>query len=231
MDVLVAARAGDRLAAGLLDAVADVAGGPPTVAHSAAETELALRSRGRDVLVADPDVVPLSVAGSSGPLVVGWLGARSSARAAELLDAGAEDVLDASMGQAELVARLRRVCVRARSVLAEQPATYAELRVDARLRTAAWGERPLTLTPRELDVLQVLAAAGGRPVSREIIYRQVWRWAMPRGDRTVDVNVRRLRGKLLAAEVPVEIVTEPGIGYRVSLRDPDRDPDRVVTGL
>jgi DNA-binding response OmpR family regulator len=72
------------------------------------------------------------------------------------------------------------------------------------------------LTPRERDVLYVLARASGATLRREAIYRAVWGYAMARGDRSVDVNVKRLRDKL-AAEVgaPLSIETEPGVGYRL----------------
>lgn len=226
MDVLVAVRAGDRLAGGLVAACAETAGEPLTVVHTTAEAQLALRSSGRDLLVADPDIAPPDLA-RDGPPVIAWTGSRSSARAAQLLGSGAEDVLDGSMLPAELVARVRRVSERLQPHLVERPVAFAGFQVDARLRTASWEGRPLPLTPRELQVLQVLVAAEGHPVSREAIYRQVWRWAMPRGDRTVDVNVTRLRGKLAASGVPVEILTQPGVGYRLAARE----PAPAVTGL
>jgi DNA-binding response OmpR family regulator len=230
VDVLVAVRPGDSIAAALLAAVATVAAEPPTVVHTSAETELALRSRSRDLLVIDPDVsgpAASALADDAAPPVVAWLSAPSSVRAAELLDAGVDDVLDPSMSAAELVARLRRVARRRSGGVMAKPAKIGALRVDARLREAHWRDRPLALTPREMEVLQVLVAAAGRPVPRELVYRQVWRWAMPRGDRTVDVNVKRLRDKLADAQIPVEIRTQPGIGYRITVRD----TDPVVTGL
>lgn len=231
MDTVVAVRAGDRSVADLLAAVTDVAGTRPTVVHTSAEAELALRSRGYDLLVLDPDVVGLHAllpaTGPETPPTVGWLGVVSSARVAELLDAGAEDVLDPSMASVELAARLRRAASHRGTHLTAQPAVLGGLRVDARLREVSWQGQPIALTPREIEVLQVLVAAAGRPVTRETVYRQVWRWTMPRGDRTVDVNVKRLRDKLAAAGLPVEVVTQPGVGYRVSLRD----GAPVVTGL
>jgi DNA-binding response OmpR family regulator len=188
------------------------------------------------VVVVDPDVAALSVIGAGGdrpgPAVVGWLTARSSARAAMLFDAGASEVLDAAMGEAELGARVRRVVRDHTSQVPVAPVAVGGLTVDARRRESSWNGTPLALTPREAEVLQVLVAAGGAIVSREVIYRQVWRWAMPRGDRTVDVNVRRMRSKLAAAGVPVEIVTQPGVGYRLRVGEvSERSDPPVVTGL
>jgi DNA-binding response OmpR family regulator len=232
VDVVVAVRQGDRTAAGLVAAVAAASGSHPVVVHTAAEVELALRSRGRDLLVADPDIaalgqLPRSSPGADAPGFVGWLPARSSAKAAELLDAGADEVLDASMVVAELNARLERVIRLRAGGSVTQPAAVGGLRVDARLHQASWQDRALALTPREMEVLQVLVARAGTTVSRDAIYRQVWRWAMPRGDRTVDVNIKRLRSKLADEGVPVEIVTHPGVGYRLGV--PESVEHEVVT--
>jgi DNA-binding response OmpR family regulator len=228
VDVVAAIRAGDRQAAGLLGTITEIAGTPPIVVHSSAETELALRGRGLDLLVFDPGVVDPAVVttdhASTAP-IVGWLPRRSPAHVADLLDAGVDDVLDPSMASIEVAARLRRVVSRRAPHVPSRPVTLGCLYVDVRLREATWDGESLALTPREVEVLQVLAAAAGQPVSREVIYRQVWRWTMPRGDRTVDVNVKRLRQKLAA--IPVEVVTTPGVGYRISVHD----PDPAVTGL
>lgn len=230
MHVLMVVRVGDRLLTPLLDTITKALGGLPVTVHSSAEAELALRSAHQDLVILDPDVATIDILPDnpeSRPAVVGWVSARSSARVAELLDAGADDVVDPSMAAVELASRLRRALRRQPAAITNQPAVLGALRVDARLREAFWQDTVLPLTPREAELLQVLVAAGGRPVPRESIYRQVWRWAMPRGDRTVDVNVKRLRGKLGASGVPVEIVTHPGVGYR--LRIGTEDP--VVTGL
>ncbi len=228
-------RAGDRTASAMLAAVAETTGTRPTVVNNSGEAELALRSHGRDLVVGDPDVTALSILGNDaqdgGPAFVGWLAARSSARTALMLDGGAAEVLDAAMGEAELAARLRRV-VQNLAVPVPAAATFGGLTVNARLHEASWEGMPLPVTPRESELLQVLVAAGGATLSREVIYRQVWRWAMPRGDRTVHVNVKRLRDKLAAAGIPVEIVTQPGVGYRLRVDELSESRDQpVVTGL
>lgn len=232
MDVVVAAVGGDRRLDPLLVALRRVATDAPTVVGSRSDVELALRSRSRDLLVFDPDV--LSLAGAAAlqieglPRLVGWLPTRSPGRTAEMLDGGVEEVLDSSMTSVELGARLRRVARSSGTGMgAARPVSFGEMSVDARDRRASWRGQPLGLTAREIEVLQVLVAGGGLTIRREVIYRQVWRWAMPRGDRTVDVNVKRIRDKLAAAGVPVRVVSDPGVGYRlVSMATSE-----VVTGL
>lgn len=228
---VVAAVADGTVAKHLLTASARVATAAPLVTGSRLEAELALRSRSRDLFVFDPDVVDPSAALAMQvgglPRLVAWLGVRSPGRTADLLDAGVEEVLDASMTEVEMAARLRRVARGGSVPVVSHGLTLGELRVDARRRVATWRERSLGLTPREVEVLQVLVAGAGLTVGREVIYRQVWRWSMPRGDRTVDVNVKRLRDKLAAAAVPARIVSEPGVGYRLAVMA----DSEVVTGL
>ncbi len=78
------------------------------------------------------------------------------------------------------------------------------------------------LTPREFEVLLVLARAPGKPLARNRIYREAWGYEMMAGDRSVDVFVRKIRQKLKAAIPQVDFVrTHYGVGYRF---DPTTDP-------
>ena len=73
---------------------------------------------------------------------------------------------------------------------------------------------PVTLTPKEFDLLQALMESAGRVLSREHLLNRVWGYA--RADaiesRTVDVHVRRLRAKL--GDAGARIATVKTIGYR-----------------
>jgi DNA-binding response OmpR family regulator len=230
VETVVVARSGDRWLPRLLDALAEAVTRRPVVVNTLGDAELAITARGADLVVFDP-----AVTGADLPVVlrqrgdyrcVGWLGSRSSPVVAALLDAGADEVLDASMGEEEIIARLRR-CVARATTQPDAPVVIGELRVNARMRSAEWADRPLSLTARETEVLQVLAAAHPRPVRREVLYRLVWGWAMPRGDRTVDVNVKRIRGKLAREGASVGIRTHPGVGYGLEVQP----AAEVVTGL
>jgi DNA-binding response OmpR family regulator len=230
LDAVVVTRSSDRWLPRLLTALGEMVLRRPVIVHTLAEAEVAIAARGPEVVVFDPSVTgtdfPLVVARGAGSRCVGWLGSRSSPVVAALLDAGADEVLDASMGDEELIARLR-ACL-ARSEDRRTPAlTVGLLHVNAQHRVAEWDGQPLGLTSREVEVLQVLAAAHRRPVRREVLYRLVWGWAMPRGDRTVDVNVKRLRDKLQRSGAAVEIRTHPGVGYALDVRI----ADEAVTGL
>jgi DNA-binding response OmpR family regulator len=75
----------------------------------------------------------------------------------------------------------------------------------------------LELRPREYDLLRFLAQHRGQVFSRQALLSHVWGEDSFIDERTVDVHVRRLRGKL-AAIAPDEqvILTEWGVGYRLA---------------
>ena len=77
------------------------------------------------------------------------------------------------------------------------------------------GERSIDLTRREFELIELLAGAEGRVLEREDIYSSLWGYAMVRGDRSVDVFVRKLRQKLEKASPKWRYIhTHFGIGYR-----------------
>jgi two-component system response regulator RegX3 len=76
-------------------------------------------------------------------------------------------------------------------------------------------EESLDLTRREFELIELLAAAEGRVLEREEIYSRLWGYTMVRGDRSVDVFVRKLRQKLEALSPDWRYVhTHFGVGYR-----------------
>jgi DNA-binding response OmpR family regulator len=89
-----------------------------------------------------------------------------------------------------------------------------ELTIRPDLHEAHVGEINLDLTPREFELLQLLASAD-RVLRREEIYERVWGYAMVHGDRSVDVFVRKLRQKLRTASPGWHYIhTHFGVGYR-----------------
>jgi DNA-binding winged helix-turn-helix (wHTH) protein len=86
-----------------------------------------------------------------------------------------------------------------------------------RLRAVGWEATSLgyAAASEELAALRLLAAADGRVLEREDIYQRVWGYTMARGDRSVDVFVRKLRHKLDAVSPGWRYVhTHFGVGYR-----------------
>ena len=93
--------------------------------------------------------------------------------------------------------------------------TAGEVEIRADRFQAFVGERSVDLTRREFELIELLADAEGRVLEREEIYQRVWGYAMARGDRSVDVFVRKLRQKLEKASPGWRYIhTHFGVGYR-----------------
>ena len=89
----------------------------------------------------------------------------------------------------------------------------------------------LQLTRREFELIRLLSEAEGRVLPREEIYEHVWGYAMARGDRSVDVFVRKLRAKLERASPDWQYIhTHFGVGYRLAAQraSPGQSPGRPV---
>ena len=182
-----------------------------------------------DSTFAGPDFLPTLRRKDVTSALVGWMPGASSMHVAELLESGVHEVLHGGMGAREVVARLRNAArepVRATS----GPLELGPLRIDLAHGHATWHGTELRLTKREREVLHALASASGRVVPRETLYRRVWGYTMARGDRCVDVNVKRLRAKLASAidDTALAIATQPGVGYRLELAQTPTSADDAL---
>lgn len=131
---------------------------------------------------------------------------------------GADDWVTKPCHAEEVLARVEAVVrrhrrARMRTDVGPQIVGEVEIRPDQ--FQAFVGGQSASLTRREFELLQLLASSNSQVLEREDIYQRVWGYAMARGDRSVDVYVRKLRRKLQRLSPNWGYIhTHFGIGYR-----------------
>jgi DNA-binding response OmpR family regulator len=145
-------------------------------------------------------------------------GPSTVAQRVRALRMGADDWLGKPCHPEELIARVEAVVRRRRRAAGRaeaEPIRAGAIEIRADRFEAFAGGRAVGLTRREFELVALLAAAEGRVLEREEIYQRVWGYAMARGDRSVDVFVRKLRQKLEHASPGWRYLhTQFGVGYR-----------------
>lgn len=136
------------------------------------------------------------------------------------LDAGADDYLVKPFTVAQLQARVRAVLRRSSAVETNGDLVVGGLVIQPAAREAKLDGRLLDLSPKEFELLWLLAERAGTVVSKREMLAEVWRQPYGGGDRTVDVHLSWLRKKLgESASDPRYLRTVHGVG--VKLVDPD----------
>jgi DNA-binding response OmpR family regulator len=133
---------------------------------------------------------------------------------------GADDYLAKPFALPELLARVRALLNRTRSVTGGR-LRVVDLEIDLISRRAMRGGRLIDLAPKEFELLAYLMSNAGKVVSREMLGQHVWD-ALSRGtplDNVIDVHVGRLRRKIDSDFTPRLIHTVRGLGFMVAAGD------------
>jgi two-component system, OmpR family, KDP operon response regulator KdpE len=194
-------------------------------AGTVAEATKRIASKAPDVVVLDlglpdgdgKDVIRTVRQWSDVPIIVLSARERESEKI-EALDLGADDFINKPFGVGELMARLRTAMRHRMQRRAEPPTVkLGTIEIDHVRRRVTRGGAEIKLTPKEFELLSMLARHAGAVVTHKQILAAVWGPAHTQDTQYLRVYIGHLRQKIEdSPEDPRIILTEPGIGYRVT---------------
>jgi two-component system, OmpR family, KDP operon response regulator KdpE len=200
------------------------------IVSTAADARTALemvRKKAVDLVVLDlglPDMDGLDVVrqirddGETLPIII--LSSRDNESAkVTAFDLGVDDYVTKPFGTDELLARIRAAQRHRLQQEGEKPLFHAgDLSIDLVRRIVTVRGSDVKLSPREFDVLRLMAAHNGKVLTHRFMLEEIWG-----GDADVQylrVYIRALRQKIEAdPERPIHILTETGVGYRLCEAD------------
>jgi len=138
------------------------------------------------------------------------------------LDLGADDYVTKPFGILELMARVKALMRRSeqndpKEQTEKKALHFKEIEIDSHKMKASFKGQRLDLTPKEFDLLLLLASNPGKTFSRHDLLEQIWGYAFEGYEHTITSHVNRLRIKIESdLNYPKYILTSWGKGYRFS---------------
>ncbi|MBQ4067172.1 MAG: response regulator transcription factor [Clostridia bacterium] len=112
------------------------------------------------------------------------------------LDSGADDYVSKPFGIMELISRIKALLRRTSRAADHGEYTVGELYVCPQKHIVRAGDRDVTLTFKEFELLCLLISERGTVFNRDQILQRIWGYSFDGENRTVDVHIRTLRQKL-----------------------------------
>ena len=133
------------------------------------------------------------------------------------LELGADDYIVKPFSPREVISRIKAVLRRTQQPREDDaPVTlrFGALEIQPERYMVTLNGENVAMTPREVELLSLLASHPGRVYPRDAILSQVWGYDYFGDTRTVDTHIKRLRQKLACENADWEIVTVYGVGYK-----------------
>ncbi len=136
------------------------------------------------------------------------------------LETGADDYLTKPFSIRELVARAKAILRRVEIDTQQDPEQeevihYRELQIDQKKRKVTKDNQRIELTPKEFDLLYLLASNPGVTYDRKDLLNLVWSYDFEGYEHTVNSHINRLRAKIeIDPAKPTYVLTTWGVGYR-----------------
>ncbi len=132
------------------------------------------------------------------------------------LDTGADDYLTKPFAQKELLARMRAITRRSKDVLATETLSVGDVSLDLSSRVVMVGGKPLSLTAKEFQLMELFLRHAGQVLPKELIFDRIWGFEGPSDTNSVEIYVHFLRKKIdsVTSQKRVCIIeTVRGVGY------------------
>ncbi|MHA1152677.1 MAG: response regulator [Alphaproteobacteria bacterium] len=130
------------------------------------------------------------------------------------LELGADDYLPKPFEPRELLARLRSILRRGKGAERTGIMRFGRLEIDPRAMEARIDGRSCALTAHQFKLLEIMAKAAGRVLSRDYLIDQLKGGNLEAFDRSIDVHISRIRAEVeVDPKHPRRVITVRGAGY------------------
>lgn len=135
------------------------------------------------------------------------------------LEFGADDYMTKPFGIREFIARVKAIFRRVETMKQSEDdlkdLSFEGLKIEASKRRVIVDGEKLELTPKEFELLYLMASNPGRAFSREALLNKIWGYHYSGYEHTVNSHINRLRSKIEKdINNPKYILTSWGVGYR-----------------